>query len=99
LPSIDQHNTHTWHVFCIRVLNNKREKLIEHLKKNSIGFNIHYPLPPHLQNCYKDLDFKLGDYPIAESTSKEILSLPLSPFHKIEEIIQTIISIKGFLKK
>lgn len=99
LPSIDHHNTHTWHVFCVRVLNNKREQLIEHLKKNSIGFNIHYPLPPHLQNCYKDLDYKLGDYPVAESTSQEILSLPLSPFHRLDEIVTVISVIKKFFNK
>jgi dTDP-4-amino-4,6-dideoxygalactose transaminase len=99
LPSIDPQNTHTWHVFCIRVLNGKREELMEHLKAHSIGFNIHYPLPPHLQNCYTELDYTKGSFLVAEQVSEEILSLPLTPFHRVDEIVKIISVIKNFYKK
>jgi len=86
LPTIGRNNEHTWHVYCVRVLANRRQELIDHLTKNGIGHNIHYPMPPHLQNCYKDLGYKQGDLPITEQITEEILSLPLCPFHTKEEI-------------
>jgi len=99
LPTIDNDNKHTWHVYCLRVLNGKRNNLIEHLKSNFIGFNIHYPLAPHLQNCYKNLELSANSYPIAELISEEILSLPLSPFHRVDEIVKTISVIRKFFNQ
>ena len=98
LPTTDTNNSHTWHVFCVRILNGRRESLIDFLKSNSIGYNIHYPLPPHLQNCYKDMDLDTGAFQFAEKTSEEILSLPLSPFHRLDEIIRVVSVIKNFFK-
>lgn len=96
LPSTERGNTHTWHVFCVRVLGGRRAALVEHLKANSIGYNIHYPQPPHLQNCYKDLDYQSGAFPVAEKLSEEILSLPLTPFHSQAEIKKVTKVIKEF---
>ena len=44
---------------------------------NEIGTNKHYPIPIHLQECYKELNYKKGDYPIAEEISATELSIPM----------------------
>nr|MCH9753304.1 DegT/DnrJ/EryC1/StrS family aminotransferase [Alphaproteobacteria bacterium] len=86
LPFVSEHANPVWHVFTIRILNNKRSELIEYLEKHNIGFNIHYPVPIHLQECYKYLNYKKGDFPIAEKLATEILSLPIDSYNSIEEI-------------
>ena len=47
---------------------------------------IHYPMSLHLQECFKDLEYKEGDFSVAEKVSKEILSLPMNPYLRDEEI-------------
>ena len=99
IPKIEVCNNHIWHVYCIRVLDGKREDLMKYLDEKGIGHNIHYPMPPHLQNCYKNLGYKPGDLPITESVVNEILSLPLSPFHSEAEINLVVNTIKDFFNK
>jgi len=61
----------------IVVKSDDREKLQSKLAESGIGTLIHYPIPPHLQECYAHLGFKEGDFPIAEKLSKSVLSLPM----------------------
>jgi dTDP-4-amino-4,6-dideoxygalactose transaminase len=98
IPRAEAFNNHTWHVYCIRVHDGKRDKLIEFLDERGIGHNIHYPMPPHLQNCYKDLGYRPGDLPVTETIVSEILSLPLSAFHSEAEINLVVNTIKEFYK-
>jgi dTDP-4-amino-4,6-dideoxygalactose transaminase len=99
LPEVSFSNESVWHVYCVRVLNGLREELIQYLNEAKVGTNIHYPEPLHLQNCYQDLGYKLGDFPITESYSKEILSLPLSWYHTEEEIYRVSKLIKEFFRR
>jgi dTDP-4-amino-4,6-dideoxygalactose transaminase len=46
---------------------------------------IHYPIPPHLQPAYRDLGYKLGDFPITEAIHAEVLSLPIGPTQTNEQ--------------
>lgn len=64
-------------MYVIRVQD--RAGLIQHLADANIGTGIHYPVPLHLQNAYKSLGYKQRDFPIAESVSAEIVSLPMFP--------------------
>lgn len=75
LPYVDDGNVHVWHIFAIRC--NKRDKLEQYLREKGIGTNKHYPIPIHLQECYRDLGYKKGDFPIAEEISETELSLPI----------------------
>jgi UDP-2-acetamido-2-deoxy-ribo-hexuluronate aminotransferase len=50
------------------------------LKDKDVTTAIHYPTPLHLQECYKPLNYKVGDFPISEKAAKEVFSLPMSPF-------------------
>jgi dTDP-4-amino-4,6-dideoxygalactose transaminase len=66
-----------YHLYVIRT--SDREGLTVHLKDQGIGTAIHYPIPLHLQQAYAPLNYGLGDFPVAENVSGEILSLPMFP--------------------
>jgi dTDP-4-amino-4,6-dideoxygalactose transaminase len=57
----------------------RRNELADFLRKHGVGTMIHYPIPPHLQKAYKELNFKQGDFPIAEEIADTCLSLPMHP--------------------
>lgn len=74
LPTDDVYE-HIYHVFVIRC--NKRDELEKYLNDNGIGTVKHYPIPMHEQECYKDLGYKHGDFPIAEEISATVISIPM----------------------
>lgn len=88
LPFVPDACVPVWHIFGIRT--NRRDELEKWLNEHEIGTNKHYPIPIHLQECYKDLGFKEGNFPIAEEISKTELSLPLF-YGMTEEQIQFVI--------
>ncbi|MGB3368835.1 MAG: DegT/DnrJ/EryC1/StrS family aminotransferase [Acidaminobacteraceae bacterium] len=68
---------HIYHQYVIRVKN--RDKVIDILKDRGISTAIYYPLPLHLQECFEDLGYKKGDFPITETACDEVLALPIYP--------------------
>ena len=66
---------HIYHVFAIRC--RERDALEQYLADHGVGTVKHYPVPMHLQDCYADLGYKRGDFPIAEEISDTIISLPM----------------------
>jgi dTDP-4-amino-4,6-dideoxygalactose transaminase len=76
----------------------KRNELQEHLNKNGIGTLIHYPVPAHLQEAYKEYNYKKSDFPIAEEIAETCLSLPIYLGLKDEEIDYIANTIKSFFK-
>jgi dTDP-4-amino-4,6-dideoxygalactose transaminase len=66
-----------WHLYVIRVEN--RDLFQKNLAEAGIGTGIHYPIPLHLQPAYRNLGFKEGDFPVAEGSARQILSLPMFP--------------------
>lgn len=85
LPVVKKDRTSVFAQFTVRVP--QRQELIEVLNANGIPTAIHYPKPLHLQKCYQNLGYKCGDFPIAEKASKEVFSLPMSPFLKKEDLV------------
>jgi len=73
-----------------------RDELIKYLNSFEIGTIIHYPIPPHLQEAYKHLGFKKGDFPIAEQYAQEVLSLPMYNGITKEELDYIISTINSF---
>jgi dTDP-4-amino-4,6-dideoxygalactose transaminase len=67
--------TSAYHLFVIKT--NDRQGLQTKLNKAGIGTLIHYPIPPHLQECYDHLGYKKGDFPVAEYLTHSCLSIPL----------------------
>jgi dTDP-4-amino-4,6-dideoxygalactose transaminase len=86
LPSKGNHNEHVWHLFVIR--SEKRDNLKKYLDENGVQTLIHYPIPPHKQKCYPDLN-QLS-FPITEKIHEEVLSLPISPVLTKEEIKRVV---------
>jgi dTDP-3-amino-3,4,6-trideoxy-alpha-D-glucose transaminase len=56
---------------------------------------VHYPIPPHLQLAYADLDFAPGSFPIAERLADHVLSLPLSPHIGAKDVEQVVTAIRS----
>ena len=75
IPFVNSDCVPVWHIYGIRCKN--RDKLEKYLNEKGIGTNKHYPIPMHLQECYKDLDIAKGNLPIAEEISATELSLPM----------------------
>ncbi|MDH5174755.1 MAG: DegT/DnrJ/EryC1/StrS family aminotransferase [Elusimicrobiota bacterium] len=76
-PREMEYAKHVYHLYVIGT--DKREKLYLKLKENGISTAIHYPLPLHLQQAYKYLGYKKGDFPVSEASSERLLSLPMFP--------------------
>lgn len=95
LPSVIKEVKPVWHIFAIR--SERRDELEHYLKANGIETNKHYPIPIHLQDCYKDLGFVIGDFPIAEEISRTELSLPLF-YGMTEEQVQYVIDVINAFK-
>lgn len=94
LPTVPDYALPVWHIFGIRC--KRRTELEEYLTSYGIGTNKHYPIPMHLQECYKSLGYKKGDYPIAEEISETELSLPIYYGMTDEEIKYVIDRINEF---
>ena len=75
LPTVMNESVPVWHIFAVRC--KKRDELEKCLNEKGIGTNKHYPIPMHLQECYKDLGTTEGMLPIAEEISRTELSLPM----------------------
>lgn len=70
---------HIFHQYTVRILGGRRDALRAHLTEQGIATEIYYPLPLHLQPCFRHLGYKEGDLPESESASQEALSLPMFP--------------------
>jgi dTDP-4-amino-4,6-dideoxygalactose transaminase len=79
-----------------------RDTLQAHLKQNGIGSAVYYPESLHLQECFKTLGNKVGDFPSAEQAAREVLSIPIYPEITEEQkefVVQTIASFYASIEK
>lgn len=86
---------HVYAQYSIRIKN--RDNVIEKMKEKNIPTAVHYPIPLHMQAAYKSLNYKLGDFPTSELVSKEIMSLPMHPFLRDEDMDKVVESLKEAL--
>ena len=68
-------NFHVYNQFTVRVP--KRDELRTFLKEKGVGTEVYYPLPMHLQNCYRDLGYQKGSFPVSEQAAEEVMSIPI----------------------
>lgn len=93
LPEMHPCADSVWHLFVVRVKN--RDVVQSRLKLAGIDTMIHYPIPPHLQQAYKELSFGFNDFPVAETMANELLSLPMDPMltdAQVNEVIQALVN-------
>lgn len=81
-----QYDQHVWHLFVIRSKN--REALQQYLAENGVQTLIHYPIPPHKQQAYKEWNDL--SYPISEKIHDEVMSLPMGPTLSLEDVEKVI---------
>ncbi len=84
VPKIDSNNVSNYYQYTVKVP--ERDKLQKFLAENEINSAVFYPKPLHLQDCFKGLGYKEGDLPVAEQLCSEVLSLPVYPELKQEQI-------------
>lgn len=94
LPKLRSGADSIYHQYVIRCKN--REELQNYLLENGIQTQIHYPIPPHLADCYKYLGHKKGEFPIAEAYADEVLSLPMYTGMTKEEQAYVIEKLNSF---
>jgi dTDP-4-amino-4,6-dideoxygalactose transaminase len=90
---------HVWNQYGIRVVNGERDALKSHLQSQGIGCEIYYPIPLHLQECYRTLGWTEGSLPETELAAREILHLPVYPELAVEEQNRVIEAIGQFYGK
>lgn len=95
LPSLpDDEQSHVFHLFVVRA--EERDALKDFLSEKGISAGIHYPIPNHLQEAFKELGYRRGDFPITENYADEIISLPMFPELRFDQIRQVAQTIKEF---
>lgn len=90
-------NYHIYNQYIVRV--DKRDELREFLTKHEIGTEIYYPVPFHLQECFKDLGHKKGDFPISEFSADKSIALPIYPELSDEQLVYVVDNFKKFFNR
>ncbi len=94
LPVQPDKEQHVWHVFSVFVQD--REEFMAYMDSKDIKTLIHYPIPVHMQECYKELGYVEGDFPVAERLAKEEVSLPLWVGMTDSELREIVDAINSF---
>lgn len=94
LPHVPAWADPSWHLFVIR--HPERDALQKHLTENGIGTLIHYPIPPHLSDAYREMGFKQGDFPITEAIHRTVLSIPMGPHLRADQLDRVVEAIRSF---
>ncbi len=97
LPKTDAGNHHVYNQFTIRA--QQRDELRGYLKEHGIGSEVYYPVPLHLQACYQALGYSKGSFPVSESVSGDVLSLPIYPELAGEQSAYVVETIGAFYRR
>jgi dTDP-4-amino-4,6-dideoxygalactose transaminase len=93
-PKENTGNSHVYHLYVIKT--QKRDDLKDYLRTRGIDTKVHYPVPIHLQPGFASLGYKPGDFPNSEKYSQEILSLPMFPELRDEEVVRICEEVKNW---
>ncbi len=97
LPYVVAEAKSAWHLYVIRSKN--RDQIKAGLERRGIGTLIHYPIPPHLQHAYKEMNYSVGSFPISERIHSQAISLPLWPQMTDDQVTYVIDSLNTLLKE
>ena len=92
-PVVREYSYHIYNQYTIAVEN--RDELMTKLTENKIGHDIYYPVPFHQLECYKDLPYKTGDFPLSEKAAANVVSIPIFPELTAEEQEEVISVVKS----
>ncbi len=100
-PYMVENTTSSVNYYTIRLSDRgiDRNRLRQHLASKGIGTAIYYPVSLHLQEAYKKLGYKPGDFPESELAQNQVLSLPMFPEMSQEQVAEVVENVKEFLKK
>ncbi|MCX6826410.1 MAG: DegT/DnrJ/EryC1/StrS family aminotransferase [candidate division Zixibacteria bacterium] len=90
-PVAKDYSYHIYNQYTLAIEN--RDELVTALKEKNIGYDIYYPIPFHLQECFRSLGYRKGDFPVTEKISSMVISLPIYPELTVaeqEEVIETV---------
>ncbi len=94
LPFTDPRAVPVFHQYVIRAP--RRDALREYLRTHSIGSEVYYPQPLHLQKSLEHLGYRQGDLPVSEQAAKEVLALPIFPELRVEELESVVEAVRRF---
>ncbi|MGX1193722.1 DegT/DnrJ/EryC1/StrS family aminotransferase [Metabacillus sp. SLBN-84] len=95
-PKASADRSHIYHLFCLQ--SDKRDDCLQVLKDNQIASGVYYPQCLHLQEVYRSLGYRKGDFPEAENLSNTLFAVPMHPFlykEEQEKIVQTLKTVLG----
>ena len=99
LPTVRDHATHVFHLYVIRVPAQHRDGLRAFLQGYGIATGLHYPVPLHLTQAFAALGYRPGDCPVAESCARSVLSLPMFPELRAEQIDYVADRVQRYMKE
>lgn len=88
--------TNVYHLYIIRTT--QRDELKKYLENLHIHTGIHYPIPIHLQRAYRYLGYQRGDFPVAETSSEQVLSLPMYPEMALSDVDRVCRAIQKYFE-
>ena len=100
-PYIAEHNTTSANYYTVRLRDQhiNRSELRQHLASKDIDTSVYYPLSLHLQEAYKNLGHRRGDFPESELAQEQVLSFPMFPEISEEQVIEVVERVKEYLRK
>lgn len=99
IPVRNPDSEHIFHQYTLQTEEIRRDALITFLETKNIPAMIYYPVPLHLQNAYRNLKYKEGDFPVTERLCKRVVSLPIHTEMEADQLRHIIDSVKDFFKK
>ncbi|MEK6618939.1 MAG: DegT/DnrJ/EryC1/StrS family aminotransferase, partial [Nitrospirota bacterium] len=97
LPRTDAGNYHVFNQFTIR--SQKRDGLRAYLKDKGVGTEVYYPVPLHLQSCYRELGYHQGSFPVSERAAEEVLSLPIYAELSNDQLTYVVDTVAAFYSR
>ncbi len=98
-PGVSEKVNHVYHLYVVRLDNGNRDELRDYLGSRGIASGVHYPKPVHLTKAFQYLGRREGSFPVSEEYARKIISLPMYPQLKREQIEYVVQEIRRFLSK